>query len=284
MSSQDETRSLNTMKNRKPHPPRLSARTSDKHSLYEQAVQTPESEVAFIDRVYRKRYGRPATILREDFCGTALVACAWAVRRRANVAYGVDLDKPTLDWGYEHNVSMLPEHAIGRVHLVNADVLHVTGPQVEVIAAMNYSYFLFREFDRLVQYFSAARRSLVREGLLVLDAFGGYDAQRVMQDAGKHDGFTYVWDQAEYNPVNDHCTCHIHFRFPDGTRMQRAFTYHWRLWTLGGIRDALRAAGFQSSAVYWEGDDGKGGGNGIFRRAERAENCRAWNAYIVAGP
>ena len=264
--------------------PRFSAKTSDKHILYEQAVQSPDSEVSFIDRVYRRHFGRPATIFREDFCGTALVACEWVRRRRTHIAYAVDLDQPTLDWGLEHNVSKLPEGAVGRIHLINDNVLHVTRPKVEVIAALNYSYFLFREADQLVRYFAAARRSLAGEGLLVLDAFGGYEAQQVVQETTKHDGFTYVWDQAEYNPVNDDCTCHIHFRFPDGTRLRRAFTYHWRLWTLGGIRDALRAAGFKSTEVYWEGDDGEGGGNGVFRRAERAENCAGWNVYIVGVP
>ena len=269
---------------RKSKQPKLSARTSDKHILYELAVQTPEAEVGFVDRMYRRHYGHSATRLREDFCGTALVACEWVVRRRSNIAYGVDLDKPTLDWGFEHNVSMLPEDAVRRVHLIHDDVLNVTRPKVDIVVALNFSYFLFRELDQLVGYFRQARRSLHRDGLLILDSYGGYEAQKVMQEKTKNDGFTYIWDQAEYNPTNDHCLCHIHFRFPDGTMMRRAFTYHWRLWTLGAIRDALRLAGFKSSEVYWEGDDGKGGGNGVFRRAEKAENCEGWNAYIVGVP
>lgn len=271
-------------KKKKTKKPQLSAKTSDKHILYELAVQSPEAEIDFADRLYRQHFKRSATRLREDFCGTALVACEWATKRPDNIAYAVDLDKPTLDWGMEHNVSMLPEDAISRVHLIHDDVLNVVRPKVEMILALNFSYFLFLEWDQLVGYFKQALRSLDKEGMLILDSYGGYEAQQVMEEKRKLDGFTYIWDQASYNPINDHCTCNIHFSFPDGTMMRKAFNYRWRLWTLGAIRDALRAAGFQTTKVYWEGDDGKGSGNGLYHYTEKAANCPGWNAYIVATP
>ena len=78
--------------------------------------------------------------------------------------------------------------------------------------------------------------------------------------------------------------CHIHFRFPDGTEIKKAFTYDWRLWTLAGIKDALADAGFTESDVFWEGTGKDGEGNGIYRRQVKAENTPGWNAYIVATP
>ena len=37
---------------------KLTAKNADLHWLYEQSVQTPDVEVEFIDRVFKKEYGR----------------------------------------------------------------------------------------------------------------------------------------------------------------------------------------------------------------------------------
>lgn len=264
--------------------PKHTARTADKHALYQESVQSPEAEVEFIDRVYKRHYDHVPALFREDFCGTALISCEWVKKRKENHAYGVDLHRPTIDWGVKHNIDRLPQRAADRVHLVNDDVLNVTKPKVHVVGAFNFSYFIFKEFDGLVAYFRAVKESLDKRGLLILDAYGGYEAQQVMKEETKYDGFTYVWDQAEYNPINDHTTCHIHFRFPDGTMMKKAFSYDWRLWTLGGIQDALLAVGFKATEVYWEGTNKDGDGNGVYRKSKKAENTPGWNAYIVGVP
>jgi hypothetical protein len=264
--------------------PKYTARTADKHELYQIAVQSPEGEAGFIDRLYTRTYGRHPTLFREDFCGTALISCAWVKGRRTNHAYGVDLHKPTLAWGIAHNISRLPAHAAARIHLINADVLHVRRPRVHVVGAFNFSYFIFKELDQLVAYFSGVRASLHRQGLFVMDSYGGSEAQQIMEERTRYPGFTYIWDQAAYNPANDHTSCRIHFGFPDGTMIRNAFTYDWRLWTLGGIRDALGMAGFTSTEVYWEGTNQRGGGNGVYRKCKQAKNCLAWNAYVVARP
>ena len=62
-----------------------------------------------------------------------------------------------------------------------------------------------------------------------------------------------IWDQKAYNPINGDMLCHIHFSFPDGSKIKKAFTYDWRLWTLPEIRELLLEAGFQRATVYWEG-------------------------------
>jgi len=263
---------------------KFTARSADKHVLYQLSVQSPEAEIDFIDRIYKKTFGKRATHFREDFCGTALICCEWVRRRKENVAYGIDLDEPTLEWGRRNNVIPLNGHGADRVHLIRNDVRHVTEPPVHVVGAFNFSYFLFKELHTLVDYFQQVRRSLPPDGMFILDAYGGWEAQEVMEESTKYKGFTYVWDQAEYNPINDHATCHIHFKFPDGSRMRKAFSYDWRLWTLGGVRDALKLAGFKSSDVFWEGTDKDGEGNGVYRNVKQAENCPGWNAYIVALP
>jgi SAM-dependent methyltransferase len=261
---------------------RYTAKTADKHELYQIAVQSPEQEAVFMDRLYREAYGRRPTLFREDFCGTALISCEWVKLRRANQACGVDLDAETLAWGRRRNVAALSPEAASRVRLIQGNVTDVARPKVDIVGAFNFSYFVFTEVEELVGYFRAVRQVLRREGLFVLDAYGGWEAQQVMNEETRYGGFTYVWDQREYNPIDDHTVCQIHFRFPDGSMMKRAFTYRWRLWSLAAIQDALRAAGFRSAEVHWEGTHRRGHGNGVYRRTKKAENTPGWNAYLAA--
>ena len=263
---------------------KLTAKTADKHVLYQQSVQSPEAECDFFARIFKKHFGVPPTHFREDFCGTYMISCEWVRRGKSNHAYGVDLHQPTLDWGRQQNLAALLAPARERVHIIRDDVRCVTEPKVDVVGAFNFSYFIFKERPELLDYFKAVRKSLRPKGLFVLDAYGGYEAQQPMEEETKHKGFTYVWDQADYNPINDHTRCHIHFKFPDGSRLNRAFTYDWRLWTLGGIQDTLQDAGFSTTEVYWEGSDSDGDGNGIYRKSKKAENTPGWNAYIIGLP
>jgi hypothetical protein len=132
------------------------------------------------------------------------------------------------------------------------------------------------------KYFARVRDALNDDGVFFLDAFGGPEASDLMKEKTKIDGFTYVWEQAVFEPVTSRILCHIHFKFPDGSKIKRAFTYDWRLWTLPELRELLLEAGFSSVRVYWEGDDGEGGGNGEFKEHATGEADLAWIAYLVA--
>jgi hypothetical protein len=125
--------------------------------------------------------------------------------------------------------------------------------------------------------------SLLDDGIFFLDAYGGYDAPRELQEERECDGFTYIWDQESFNPIDSLMTCHIHFEFPDKSRMERAFTYHWRLWTLPEIRELLAEAGFTEVTVYWEGtDEDSNEGNGIYEPTQKGDADPGWVCYIVA--
>lgn len=264
--------------------PRLTARTADRHDLYEQSVQNPESDIAFLDRVFRKAYGRPPVSLREDFCGTAALCRDWVKRGKERTAEGVDLDGEVLEWGRAKNIEPLGEEA-ARVTLVQANVLDAVRPKTEVRVGFNFSYFVFQERAALLRYFRTARRSLKDEGIFAIDLLGGPDAQTVLEEPVAHEGFDYVWEQAAFNPIDHHYLCHIHFDFPDGSRMRKAFTYDWRLWTMMELRDLLAEAGFSRSDVYWEGTDRKTNeGNGVFTRRAKVVNEDCWIAYVVALP
>jgi len=263
---------------------KLTARTADKHQLYQWAVQEPDAEISFISSNFKRLRGRPAVTLREDFCGTALSACAWVKKRAANTAVGVDLCADTLAWGKAHNLAALTEEQRSRVTLLCQDVRTPTGPckGVDIALAMNFSYWVFKTRPELLAYFTSVRKSLGKQGVFFLDHYGGYDAFKEEEERRRQKGFTYVWDQASYNPITGDKTCHIHFEFKDGTKLKKAFTYEWRLWTLAEVQELLIEAGFKDVTVYWEGDDDKGGGNGIFRPSRKGEACACHVSYLSA--
>ncbi|MBL0927240.1 MAG: class I SAM-dependent methyltransferase [Phycisphaerales bacterium] len=262
------------------------ANLADRHDLYQRSVQAVDAEIDFVDAEFRRLRGRTAAVLREDFCGTAHTSCEWVRRRPGNSAYGVDLDRATLDWGTRHNVSRLGR-AAPRVRLIEGDVVHTRTPHADIVLAMNFSYFLLTDRALLREYFSHVRSVLVRDGVFFLDAYGGYDAFRVLKErrqvgSGRR-GFTYIWDQASYNPISGIAECRIHFAFPDGSRMRDAFYYRWRVWSLPEIREVLAEAGFRRSTVYWEGWDEKAWeGDGVFTPSEVGEADAGWICYISA--
>ena len=259
------------------------AANSDRHELYELAVQEVVSECDFIDKVWRSARGRLCSSMREDFCGTAKASTEWARRRAGNRAIGVDLDRSVILWGEHRHRAHLPESISSRITILQADVLTVETPKVETVVAMNFSYFIFKERATLVRYFRRVWESLADDGLFFCDAYGGSQAHAEQEEERALDGFTYVWDQNKYNPITGDVTNYIHFRFPDGSEMKRAFAYHWRLYSLPEIQDMLREAGFARTTVYWEGTDHKtGSGNGVFRPSTRGEACEGWIAYLVA--
>lgn len=259
------------------------AARADRHALYQRSVQDPPWEMDFVADTFRAIRGREARSLREDFCGTAAFSCEWVRRDRRNTAVGVDMEPSVLAWCRAHNLTRLAPGAVQRLKLLQADVMQVHTAPMDVVAAFNFSYWVFKDRATLRRYFRRVRESLRRDGIFMLDAYGGSDAVREMRERDDRGTFTYIWDQADYDPVSAATVCHIHFAFPDGSRLNRAFSYHWRLWNLVELREVLAEAGFTSSRVYWEGTDpDTGEGDGAFKPVERGEADQAWVAYIVA--
>lgn len=259
----------------------LTAATADKHWLYERSVQNPEEDVRFLRRTFRREFGRWPRVLREDFCGTAYLGSHWVAGGRENRAVGVDLHGPTLAWGRRHNRRPLGA-AAERLQLVQGDVREVGGPPVDVLAAMNFSWWTFKTRPELLAYLRGTRRRLRPEGMLVLDIYGGPEAQIPQEEERELDDWTYVWDQDAFNPITHDIRCLIHFRFEDGSEIRRAFRYDWRLWSIPETRDLLHEAGFRKTVVYWETADSDGEPSGIFRPSTRGDLAPAWVAYLLA--
>ena len=119
------------------------ASQADRYRLYLEAVQSPDNEVPFFNRVFRSAYGRPPLLLREDFCGTAAVCCEWVKSHRDRRAVGIDLDPEPLAWGKTHTIGTLTPEAAARVKLVKGNVLKADGEKADVLAAQNFSFFFF---------------------------------------------------------------------------------------------------------------------------------------------
>lgn len=254
---------------------------ADKHILYEDSVQCVEAEIDFVDSTFSTLKNRQAAVIREDFCGTTNSSCEWIKRRESNSAFAVDLDPEVLEWGRRHHVEKLSAEQQSRLNIITADVLKSGVKNVDAVLAMNFSYWIFKTREQMVRYYRSVYESLVDDGVFFLDTFGGYEAFQEMEESTGHEGFTYVWDQSHYNPITGDGTFHIHFKFRDGSRIEKAFTYEWRVWTLPEIREMLMEAGFRPS-VYWEGTDEDGDGNGVFEKTMEGEADAGWIAYIVA--
>ena len=258
------------------------AETADIHELYEASVQNVENEVEFIQTTFQELSGRTAYFFREDFCGTASAACEWVRQGEEYRSIGIDIDAEVLDWGRKNRVGRLSPEEQARVQLIQSDVQTVETPKVDVLAAFNFSYWIFEERAQMVAYMRRCFEALKDDGVLFMDMFGGPESFEETREKTKLDGFTYIWHQAEFHPVTNHMQCYIHFKFPDGSKIKKAFSYSWRMYTAPELRDMLHDAGFRKVTVYWEGEDEDGEGNGEFTPEEKGEADLAWIAYIVA--
>ncbi|HTL11244.1 MAG TPA: class I SAM-dependent methyltransferase [Bdellovibrionota bacterium] len=256
----------------------------DLFALYEHSVQNPESEVETIDSIYRQLNGRSGRSLREDFCGTGLISCNWVKLRPGNTAVGLDLDPGCLAYGERVHKAALKEDQRTRVSAVRQNVVSVT-PPVDVVAACNFSWFIFHDRAALVAYFKAVRRSLAPGGVFAMDIVGGPDFVSVGSETTRKrlKGFgpyVYEWELKKFNPVQRRGTWAIHFKIPGRRTVRDAFTYDWRVWTLPEAREALRDAGFEQTHVFWE-KRLRGRDTGIWEAVETAPADECWIAYLV---
>lgn len=254
----------------------------NKYAYYEKAVQNPQNEVDFFNEKYKELTGGVAKTLREDFCGTGAISCAWVNQSSEHYAWGVDLDPEPIEYGRENHLSKLASSDQKRMTYLLENVLSVKTPKVDICFAFNFSYFIFKTRKELLAYFKRAYDSLNSGGVFFVDLFGGPDSQTVMTDEIEHPGFKYYWDCQEFNPITNECRFAIHFKRRGEQKRENVFVYEWRMWTLRELREIMQDAGFKSTTAYWEGEDEDGDGDGEFYATETAQNCDAWVTYIAA--
>ena len=254
----------------------------DVHFLYEKSVQNVVHEIDFMRQIYIEKRGKNAKIYREDFCGTAYSSCEWVKQGNDYLAIAVDNDKSVLEWALINRINELSDHQKKRINLVEADVNNAETEKSDILAAYNFSYFVFKERKELSNYFEKSFHALKKDGIFFLDLFGGPEAHQELEEETEHDDFTYIWSQSSFHPLTNHINCHISFDFPDGSSRKNVFSYDWRLWTAPEIKEILLEIGFKQVTFYWEQEDDEGNGNGEFLPNEQGEADLAWLAYIVA--
>lgn len=266
------------------------AELADRHEMYQYAVQAPDTEVEFFEETYKKLRGKNPLSMKEDFCGTALLSVEWCKSDPERSAIGVDFCPDTLKWGEEHNIKPASAEIGNRLQIIEADVRDVAEPKVDITCALNFSFCIFKTRDELRGYFAKALDGLKDDGMLILDMFGGTECLDELEEETEMDEVdaSYLWEHDKFNPINNDILCHIHFEFPDGSRMDKAFSYDWRLWSLQELRELLEEAGYSKVRVYWEEfeeddeDDDFMEGTGEFFEATEVENQESWQVYIVA--
>ena len=255
----------------------------EKYSLYEASVQCPEYDVEFFIDEYKKKYQVAPHTLREDFCGTGAISCEWVKKDNKNMAYGIDLDQEPIEYGLKKHFSRLSAAEQKRMHYIQKNVLQAHEYKADVIVALNFSYFIFKTRQQLLDYFISVKKSLNSKGMFFLDIFGGIECQSPIVDETEHDDFTYYWDCDKFNPLTHECLYKIHFKkHKEKIKYEDVFVYEWRQWTVPEVRDILIDAGFSSTSAYWEDEDEDGEGDGNFYVTEDSENCDSWISYITA--
>lgn len=256
----------------------------DKYFHYKASVQSPETDISFFIQTYKNFYKKKPLSFREDFCGTFALGTAWVRLGPGNQAFVVDHDKTPLNYGRSHHLKALTEEEQKRLHVFNESVLSSRLPGADIISVSNFSYFVFKEREMMLRYFKSVKGKLKKQGLFIIDIFGGSGVYEDGEENIKHKNFTYYWEQTRFNPIDNSARFAIHFKRKGERKKRNAFIYDWRLWSLPEIRDILREAGFSKNFVYWEGFDRRGNGSGVFKKRKRGEPCGTWIAYIVSGP
>lgn len=254
----------------------------EKYNLYESSVQCHEADIDFINREYKKVYKRHPRTLREDFGGTAAMACDWVKQGTDYNAWGVDLDPEPIKFGIENHYSRLNEEEKTRMKYVEGNVLDEQSFKADVTVAFNFSYFIFKERKLLLDYFTKVHEGLNDEGCFFIDLFGGTESRDELVEETEHEDHTYFWDCDHYNPITHECLYHIHFQTKDGKKHEKVFTYDWRMWGVQELKEILEDAGFSNVHTFWEGEDDDGTGDGNFFRTRTAENCESWVTYLCA--
>jgi SAM-dependent methyltransferase len=278
----------------------------DPLELYRWAVQDPETHAEVLRIMYLcQNPGRPANVLREDFAGTCADSVAWVALREGRRAVAVDLDGPTIAWARQRAERILGGRAKD-VEFIVSDVLDVgppRTPRADIIAALNFSVFYFRDRETLHRYFKHAGECLAPRGLLVLNLFGGADAMQPrtttrtvtptprLPNEEPVPPFEYIWEERSYDPGSAAMDSLIHFRVPDSAspggdrEIRDAFRYDWRLWPIEELIGELHAAGFDDVEVWRHTYDAAEGGEGLFLGPVPLSELAAldyWTAYLLA--
>lgn len=238
----------------------------DKHHLYMLSVQSPSLEIRNLINIYgemstkfrsvlpvkslrKSKHASDTTInnndeeeeedllaipripllLREDFCGTAILSREWCKTHVEREAYSTDLDTSVIAYARKQILEGGGPES-DRVHVICDNVMNTeaktdageSAPLVDIIASLNYATFYFHRRKDLVEYLKLCRARLRKGGIMVTDMMGGSDVQ-LEKNMYKRElfsdqigPFTYVCEQSGFNLLTNVINLALGFRFPDG--------------------------------------------------------------------
>jgi hypothetical protein len=216
----------------------------DRWDCYERAVQAPRETLALLVH----EHGGAPLRLGEDFAGSAALARAWVASDARRSAIAVDLDAQAL--ARAANVE--------RLQALVADVRSVRHAPVDVLHAGNFSLGYLHSRQELLEYLRNAATRVCEGGVFACDTFGGASAFQLGGATRAHtlpDGavLTSIWRRRAADPRTARVENVLSFRIVrDGelvARLDDAFVYCWRLWSISELSDALSECGFERPRV-----------------------------------
>lgn len=220
----------------------------DRHDLYEACVQSPGDLVGMILGMH----GGACSVLGEDFAGTAALSHLWAASGPKRRAIAIDLDGEALARHGEHTRVTKLVRDVHRVRVADLE-------RCDAIFVGNFSIGYMHERRELVRYLKRCATRLKRGGIFVCDTYGGASTFTIGHVKREHrlpDGrrVIYTWEQREADPITGLVTNAMHFQVDRGgdveLRIADAFVYHWRVWSIPELADAMEDAGFRAFEVY----------------------------------
>ncbi len=250
--------------------------STDKHDLYEHAVQSPAQTALFLHAAHANE----PTTLCDDFCGAGAVARAFTTAYPDATAIAIDNDPDAL----AALKARCDDDLAQRITTRKANVV-TTNAQADIIAALNFPVGYFHTRPDLLKYLKNARARLNPKGILVIDTYGGPTSFQTGRYEVKLDnGVRYTWEQRDANPLTGRVLNAMHFDIPGAKPLRDAFLYDWRLWSVPELRDALDEAGFTHTDVYLSlGSALDSQGRLIIHPSEEPEHLdEDYVAYLVA--
>lgn len=252
----------------------------DRFECYELCVQSPRHVVGFLRALFIAENGSDPTVLGEDFSGTCAVSRRWCKEIESGRAVCVDLDRDALTWARTRAADDAVADQISFVHadcftegdapahaLAGAAEPAPRDQPCDVCFVGNFSIGYAHDRATLVRYLSRTRERLLAArhgfsgGVFACDTYGGAGAFALGGIERTHPGrrgevIRYAWAHEHADPATSMVTNSISLRVErDGeviAEYPRAFEYHWRLWSIAELREAMLEAGFQRTSVYLE--------------------------------
>lgn len=124
----------------------------------------------------------------------------------------------------------------------------------DVVCALNYCICLLHSVEDLNHYLRKSRAVIGESGgIFVADLLGGNGAESSLKVSRRNHvtGVQFQWEQEGFDPVTRRLHAYLSLQHqPSRRTFKNAFHYHWRLWTIPDIEDALYTAGFDEVKIW----------------------------------